>query len=149
MRKTLTPAAGLLQGAEGIRPNVQIYTSLMDACVKEGSPASLDLALQLLNRMRAGGLQVIMFVLRMYQDDGSSRVVIRLGLPAGFQTTPRPHTGLCAQCARRIALLVGFQAPMVIGQLPPLATQCPWGSDGRMVAVVVSAGLSKPCGLQQ
>lgn len=41
----------------GLQPNVPIYTSLMDACVKDGSPASVDLAFKLLERMRREGLQ--------------------------------------------------------------------------------------------
>lgn len=54
-----TPVCWAITGVQsaGLQPNVPIYTTLMDACVKDGSPASVDLAFKLLDRMRREGLQ--------------------------------------------------------------------------------------------
>ena len=41
----------------GVTPSVECYTSLIDACVKEGSLASLEQAFVEFNRMKAEGLK--------------------------------------------------------------------------------------------
>jgi hypothetical protein len=51
---TLLPSAALQ--ASGLQANAHMYTAFMDACVKEGSEDSLQLAFQLLDRMRWEGL---------------------------------------------------------------------------------------------